>query len=296
MRVLVTGSAGRIGRAIYSRLIRDHDVIGLDLAPASTVDLTGDLCDPQLLRRALRQTDAIVHTAALHAPHVGIRPDTEFERINVQATIQLARMAVDAGIRRFVFTSTTALYGAASHGGARAVWVDEALTPQPLTVYHRTKLAAEAALAEVARQEPVCMTALRMSRCFPETAPLMAAYRLHRGVDARDVADAHALALERNTPGMQTYVVSAGTPFVADDLEELLQDAPAVLRRRAPELVDAFAARGWRLPQSIDRVYSAAAAHAALGWRSRYGFDEVMRLHDAGSTEVLPAPGPIATP
>ena len=102
MRVLVTGSAGRIGRAIYARLLRErgHEVVGLDRTPASTVDLTGDLGDPFLLRRAVRGIDAVVHAAALHAPHVNISPDSEFDRINVHATTTLAQMAAEAGARR----------------------------------------------------------------------------------------------------------------------------------------------------------------------------------------------------
>jgi nucleoside-diphosphate-sugar epimerase len=120
----------------------------------------------------------------------------------------------------------------------------------------------------------------------------MAAYRLHRGIDVRDVADAHVLALTRDAPGLQVFNVSAQTPFVVDDLEELLQDAPAVLRRRAPALVDAFAAREWPLPRAIDRVYSPAAAMEALGWRPRFGFEEILRLYDAECPEVLP---PLAT-
>jgi UDP-glucose 4-epimerase len=291
MRVLVTGSAGRVGRAVYARLLREHEVVGFDRTPASTVDFTGDLGEPFLLRRALRDVDAIVHTAALHAPHVNVSSDAEFDRVNVQLTATLARMAVENGVRRFVFTSTTALYGAASRNATQAVWVDESLRPKPTTIYHRSKLAAEVTLAKIAQQS-LCVTALRMSRCFPEAVPLMAAYRLHRGVDVRDVAEAHALALARDTPGLRVFNVSAQTPFVANDLEELLRDAPAVLRRRAPSLVEAFAAREWPLPRTIDRVYSPAAAIAELGWRPRFGFEEVLRLYDAECPEVLP---PFAT-
>jgi UDP-glucose 4-epimerase len=287
MRVLVTGAAGRIGRAVYVRLAREHEVVGLDRTPASTVNLIGDVGDPFLLQRAVRDVDAVIHTAALHAPQVGVSSDAEFERINVHSTALLARIAIDAGVRRFVFTSTTALYGAASRHATRAVWVDEALAPQPTTVYHRSKLAAEQALIRFAR-EGLCVTALRMSRCFPEPAPLMAAYRLHRGVDARDVADAHALALQRDTPGFERYIVSGATPFESDDLEDLLRDAPAVLRRRAPALAAAFATRNWPLPRSIDRVYVPFAAMQSLGWRPRYGYDEVLQMLDAESSEVLP--------
>lgn len=291
MKVLVTGTAGRVGGAIHRRLAREHAVVGLDRLPASTVDLVGDVGDAVLLRRALRGVEAVVHTAALHAPNVGSHPDAEFLRINVEATELLARLAFETGVRRFVFTSSTALYGAANTAGAAAAWVDEALTPRPTTIYHRSKLLAEAALAGCVPAD-AALTILRMSRCFPEPAPMMAAYRLHRGIDLRDVAEAHALALADAGPGLRRYVISAATPFLLQDAAELLSDAPAVLRRRAPALVAAFGARGWELPRSIDRVYVPDAAIAALGWRPRYGFEEVLRQLDEGSAEVLrPADG-----
>ena len=283
MRVLVTGSSGRIGSAICARLGRDHDVIGLDRAPSSTAGLVGDVADTSLLRRALGKVDAIVHVAALHAPHVGVVPDDEFERVNVQATRTLVQLAAETRITRFVFTSSTALYGAASRPQAAAGWVDEALEPQPLTVYHRTKLAAERLLEEASMREKLAVTVLRMSRCFPEPVPLMAVYRLHRGIDARDVADAHALALDIDTPGFRKFVISGATPFRPEDVHALKHDAPAVLARRAPDLVEAFARRGWSLPGSIDRVYSPALAMRHLGWTPRYGFEEVLKASEVAS-------------
>lgn len=288
MKILVTGSSGRVGRAICVRLCRDHEVMGLDRMPSSTADVVGDVADVALLRNALRGVDAVVHTAALHAPQVGIAQDAEFENVNVRATRALAGLAAASGVRRFVFTSTTALYGTAAKPNLRAGWVDEELPPQPETIYHRSKLAAEAILEAASCEGGLAVTVLRMSRCFPEPAPLMAAYRLHRGIDARDVADAHALALEAALPGFRRFVISGATPFRPEDSDELLRDAPAVLRRRAPELVEAFARRGWNLPDSIDRVYSPALAIQELGWRPRHGFTEVLKLLDEQSSEVLP--------
>ena len=273
MRILVTGSSGRIGSAICERLRRDHEVLGLDRSPSASTQIVGDIGDETLLRRTLQGLDAVVHTAALHAPHVGVIDDPEFERVNVHATRLLAGIAAQSGITRFVFTSTTALYGAASTAHRSATWVDEQLEPHPLTIYHRTKLAAEAVLES---HGALAVTALRMSRCFPEPAPIMAAYRLHRGVDARDVAEAHALALASASPGFRRYVISGATPFEREDVHELMRDAPSALRRRAPALVDAFERRGWPLPRSIDRVYSPALAMRELGWQPRYGFDEVL--------------------
>ncbi|WP_220483148.1 NAD(P)-dependent oxidoreductase [Paenibacillus thiaminolyticus] len=217
---------------------------------------------------ALIGGDAVVHTAALHAPHVGILPDAEFERINVHATSRLLELAYDAGVSRFVLTSTTALYGGAATPEDRAGWVDEEMVPSPRTIYHRTKLAAEEEVRKAAARGRFSATVLRMSRCFPERELLMAVYRLHRGIDARDVASVHELALNLSEPGYRIFVLSAPTPFEPSDCQELAVDAPSVLQRRAPFLVTEFEQRGWALPRKIDRVYSPGAL-CALGWTPR---------------------------
>ncbi len=288
MKILVTGTAGRIGAAIRHRLAHDGEVVGLDRRPSPHTDVVADITDAAALRAALRGVGAVVHTAALHAPHVGQCSDAEFEDVNVGATRTLARLAAEAGVRRFVFTSTTALYGAEGAHPEGAAWVDEDTVPRPRTVYHRSKRAAERWLEAFAPHAGMAVTVLRMSRCFPEPAPLMAAYRLHRGVDARDVADAHALALHDTAPGCRRFVISGATPFERADTGELLHDPAAVLHRRAPALVQAFARRGWPLPASIDRVYVARRAMQVLGWQPRFGFDDVIADADAGATVVVP--------
>jgi UDP-glucose 4-epimerase len=288
-RYLITGTGGRVGRAIWIRLARrgDHPQ-GLDRNPGPAVQWLADLGDETVLRRALDGVDALVHTAALHAPHVGHVSDSEFQRINVDATRRLLDLATAAGVSRIVLTSTTALYGDAVDTPDRAVWVDEALEPQPRTVYHRTKLAAEALLHEAAGQGGPSLRILRMSRCFPEPANTMAVLRLHRGIDARDVAGAHAMAVDHAGAPSETFVISGATPFRQGDAEWLKSDAPALIAERCPALVEAFVARKWAIPQSIDRVYCAEAAIARLGWSPRFGFDEVLRQYDEESGEVLP--------
>jgi UDP-glucose 4-epimerase len=290
LNILLTGSSGRIGRAIRAELAEACRVTGIDRLPGPSTDVVIDLRDTARLVPWLRGMDAVVHCAALHAPHVGVVADDDFIEINVAATWRLAEAARLAGVRRLVYTSTTALYGDASTPPDAAGWVDEDLPPQPRTIYHRSKLAAEQALAEVCAPAGMALTCLRMSRCFPEPAPQMALYRLHRGIDARDVASAHAAALRLDATGVRTYVISAATPFLREDLAALRGDAPGVLAQRAPSLVAAFAARGWALPRSIDRIYSPARALAALGWRPLHGFESVLRAFDEGSPEVL-APG-----
>jgi UDP-glucose 4-epimerase len=292
VRILLTGSSGRVGRAIAAHLVRSgHEVVGFDSAPGAATDIVADLRDDAALRSAMKSAEAVVHCAALHAPHVGQRPDAEFEAVNVTATRRLLAHCDEFGIGTLVYTSTTALYGHAATPDDAAGWVTEATEPQPRTVYHRSKLAAEALLRQTAGRGRLRVTVLRMSRCFPEAAPLMAAYRLHRGVDARDVASAHGLALRPGDRPWRCFVISGATPFRPEDAAALKCDAPAVIARRAPDLAAAFAARGWALPQSIDRAYVPAAAERELGWRPRFGFAEVLRQLDERSADVLPPQG-----
>lgn len=284
MRVVVTGSAGRVGRAIVRRLAGEYEVVGVDRFPASTaVQHVGDIADRSVLAAAFAGAHAVIHVAALHAPHVGIVSDAEFERVNVAGTEAVIEAARAAGIRRIVFTSTTALYGRA----VAAVWLDEDVEPIPRTIYHRTKLAAERVFRAAARDGLEVRT-LRMSRCFPEPADVMAVYRLHRGIDARDVASAHAAALVHAGDPYHVWVISGATPFQRADRDALAADAPRVLRERAPELVAELERRGWPLPAAIDRVYDSARAARELGWQPRYGFSEVFAMWDQEHAEVLP--------
>ena len=274
MKIVITGSAGRVGRAIRHALA-GHDLIGIDRFPASdAVQHVGDVCDRDLLARAAEGASAIIHVAALHAPHVDIASYAEFERVNIAGTRAVIDTARHAGIRDIVFTSTTALYG--RHG-----WITEDTEPHPRTIYHRTKLAAE----QLLRDSGLVVRILRMSRCFPEPANLMAMYRVHRGIDARDVAMAHARALAH--PHAGTWNISGATPFVPDDAAPLAADAPPVVRMRAPALAADFAARAWELPPSIDRVYDASRATRELGWTPRYDYREVLAQLDRASGEVL---------
>ncbi|MBA3043384.1 MAG: NAD(P)-dependent oxidoreductase [Rhizobiaceae bacterium] len=293
MRIVLTGSSGRIGRAIFGALCGQHEIIGIDRSPFSTTHVVGDFANELLLRSALERADAVIHTAALHAPHVGTLPNEEFQRINVEGTRLIVREAIAAGVKRFVFTSTTALYGDAVSLSS-CTWIDEDTPPLPKSIYHRTKLQAENVLEKMAGPE-FAVRVLRMSRSFPEPGDVMAAYRLHRGIDARDVADAHAAALSNGGTHFQRYIVSAASPFVMQDCESLSIDAASAIRRRVPGLAAQFDRRGWSLPRTIDRVYDSSRAKNGLGWQSLFSFDEVLAQMDRRSLEVLPPGSRIST-
>ena len=281
MRILVTGAAGLIGSAVAALLRKDHDAVGLDRRPGPEVGLVADIRAPI----DLAGFEAVVHVAALHAPDVGRATDADFRSVNVEATAALLDAARKAGVSRFVFTSTTSVYGhALEPAGGAAAWIDEAVEPQPRDMYDQTKLAAEA-LVRAASGAGLGTAILRMSRCFPEPLREMALHRLHRGIDRRDVARAHALALA--APVCGTWIVSAPPPFLAEDRIALVEDAASALRLRAPPLAERFDRLGWPLPRTIGRVYVPAKARKALGFTARYGAEAVLD----GDCDPAPASG-----
>lgn len=155
MKALITGHHGYIGSAIVPVLRgAGHDVVGLDSFLYRGCDLISVPDDVRALELDLRDVepahlagfDAIVHLAALSNDPLGdLAPELTTE-INFGATLQLARAAKDAGVGRFVFSSSCSMYGA----GSQDELVDEEAPLRPLTAYAESKVRSEEALAALA--------------------------------------------------------------------------------------------------------------------------------------------------
>jgi nucleoside-diphosphate-sugar epimerase len=277
MRVLVTGSSGQLGMEICRQLAEVHQVTGLDPAPGPFTHVLGGVEDRALVFEQVSRVDAVVHVASLHAPHRDQLPKTRFVDVNVQGALHLLEAAVAHGCKRFVYTSTTSVYGRAMepHGDA-AVWVTEELTPEPRDIYDVTKLAAEQLCRLIHEEKGLPVIILRTSRFYPQPGEVLAIHRLHRGLDVRDCAWAHRLALESRVP-FGLYNISARSPFQREDLPELWGDAARVIRRRAPEAAELLAQRNIPLPARLDRVYVIARAEAELGFHPRFNALEFLR-------------------
>src|SRR3954453_13584210 len=270
-RILVTGSSGHLGEALV-RVLREagQEVVGLDVLPSAHTTLVGSVADRSLVRGALEGIDGVLHSATLHKPHVGSHSWQEFVETNVTGTMVLLEEGVAAGVPRFVFTSTTSAFGRAltPAAGDPAAWITEDVRPVPRNIYGVTKVAAEDLCELAHREHGLPCVVLRTSRFFPEPddrdearagyedANLKVLELLHRRVEIEDVVSAHRRPLERAAEiGFGRYIVSATTPFAREDLAELRRDAGALIRRRVPEADALFAARRWRFPESLDRVY-----------------------------------------
>ncbi len=110
---LITGSSGFVGRALLTRLAtfnqRPPLLRLLERRPTEPPTVfqscAGDLGDPQSLRRACEGIDTVIHLAGI--AHVGSAASAEARAINLDGSLSLLRMAIDAGVKRFVFLSST---------------------------------------------------------------------------------------------------------------------------------------------------------------------------------------------
>ena len=276
--VVVTGSSGLVGSAMAATLqAAGWAVRGVDRVAGRWTNVVGDLRDPQVREAALRSSDVVVHTAALHAPHVGRVDDSEFHDVNVAATEALLRDGERVGIRRFIYVSSTSVYGHALVPTDQAVWVDEDLTPQPRDIYDITKLAAERLVASSA----LASLTLRIARCFPEPLPVLAVHLLHRAVGLADVAAATAQVLEHDAV-TGVFNIAGPYPFTRADCPALHRDAAGLVAERLPEVATAFRERNWPLPPTLDRVYDSAAATAAFGYHPVHGIHRLLRVCGQG--------------
>ena len=306
MVILVTGSSGHLGEALMRTLrAAGREVVGLDLVPGPFADVVGSIADRALVARRMRGVRTVLHAATLHKPHVATHGREEFVDTNVLGTLVLLEEACCAGVESFVMTSTTSAFGDALKPppGAPAAWIDESVAPVPKNIYGVTKTAAEDLCRLFSRNDGLACVVLMTSRFFPEEDDdpearaafaddnLKANEFLFRRVAIEDVVEAHLLAAERAPSiGFGKYVISATTPFRREDAARLRTDAAAVVRERVPGWEDEYARRGWRMAQTIDRVYDNALARRELGWRPKWDFGAVMaRLSASGDIR-----GPLA--
>ena len=272
--ILLTGSSGRIGRAIAASLQNEYTILGIDVRPGPYTTHVMDILSTDILK-LVGEANAVIHTAALHAPHVGVYDNTKFWDVNVRATENLLNACLKKKIDRFVYTSTTSIYGDALVQPQKAVWVTEELQPQPRDIYDETKLAAEI-LCQEATSDILSCLCLRMSRCFPEDERLMAIYRLYRGISIHDVVLAHRLALTSNIKGFDKMNISSQTPFSSHEIYDLYNRADDVINKHHPHAQNIFQDRGWTLPKTIDRVYVIEKAKRLLGFRPSFNFMEFL--------------------
>ncbi len=302
MKALITGSSGHLGEGLVRTLrAQGHDVVGLDILESPFTDLVGSITDRELVQEFMYGVDTVFHTATLHKPHIVTHTMQDFVNTNITGTLVLLEEAIKAGVTKFIFTSTTSVFGHALRlpGGVPTVWVTEDVRPIPRNIYGVTKNAAEDICQLFHKRHGLPCLVLRTSRFFPEEddnpemrqkyedANIKANEYLYRRVELEDVVQAQLLAIDKaETIGFDRFIISATTPFLPEDLQELRQDASAVVKQRVPEYEDVYRQLGWKMFPTIDRVYVNAKARDMLGWKPQFDFRHVIECLRTGITPV----------
>ena len=147
MKILVTGVAGFLGSSLAQQLLEDgHEVHGLDdlstgkeeAIPEGIEFELGDMLDRPKLWTLLQDVECVYHLAAKVAVRESILFPREYNSTNVGGTVSVMEAMRDVGVKRVVFTSSGAIYGA-----QKAQPLHELMVPSPDSPYAVSKLSAE---------------------------------------------------------------------------------------------------------------------------------------------------------
>ncbi|MGA7560608.1 MAG: UDP-glucose 4-epimerase GalE [Terriglobales bacterium] len=309
MAILVVGGAGYIGshaaralrRSGYDVVLYDNLSTGFRRLAQGFELVEGDIADEATFRPALARVDAVMHFAA-HA-YVGesVENPRKYFQNNVAAALSLLNSVLDAGIRRFVFSSTCAVYGVPGQ-----IPITEQAPREPVNPYGASKLFFENALEGYSRAYGLRSVRLRYFNAAgadesgeigelhePEThlIPLALAASTESGpelqiygldyptadgtclrdyIHVNDLADAHVRALQYLEGGGDSLAVNLGTGR-GQSVLEVIQAAESVTGRAVRRKV------GPRRPGDPPiLVADPAKAQKVLGWTARRSFADIV--------------------
>ena len=279
MRIVVTGGSGKAGRWV-NRHLRSlgHDVLSVDVVRGATdagPSILADLTDPGQCLEVVAGADAVVHLAAIPAPE--IHPPAETFRNNAMSTYNMFAAAVDRGVDRVVWASSETVLGLPFDEPPAYAPIDEQHPPRPESSYALSKLVGETMADQLSRQSGIPFVGFRISNIMEphdyarfetwQDDPTIRKWNLWGYVDARDVAQAVARALEADVTGAEVAIIAAADTCMRRPNSELLQ---AVF----PDVPIRGAIDGRRTLLAIDH------ARALLGYEPAYSW-----LDPAASTD-----------
>ena len=270
MPLLVTGATGFVGSRLAAEAAhRGLEVIGTgrnaqganvaQLSSAGVRFVAGDITDPAFAAEVTRGVTQVCHLAA--AWREASAPAEHFERVNVEGTLTLARAAAANGVSVFVFCSTIGVHARVARDPVR-----EDSAYEVTNAYESSKLRAEQALREFARQSPMRITILRPADAYgPGDMRLLKLFRsvqqgrfplIGRGQGRRhmlyidDLVSAFLAACEAQTPSGEVFIIAG--PETTTLLE---------LLRRLSTLTGS-SRFGWRVPAWLMRALVIAVEDA----------------------------------
>lgn len=244
-RVAVTGSSGKLGKAVVADLLQhDWEVIALDRVAATRADVRSSMVDLTDFGQAVEAlsgiddrhdgVDALVHLAAVPAP--GLMPNATTFANNMTASFNAYTAAIRAGVRKIVWASSETVLGLPFDEPPPYLPVDEEYPPRPNSTYSLVKTLEEELARQLCRWHPdLSMIGLRFSNVmYPEDYlhfpsydedPQLRRWNLWGYIDARDGAQAVRLALDHNSVGADVFIIANADTVMSRPNDSLLAEA-----------------------------------------------------------------------
>jgi nucleoside-diphosphate-sugar epimerase len=237
MTILVTGATGRIGSRFVPRMLERGEEVRVLVRDAARAEsqreagaevVVGDARDAAAAHRAVKRAGAVVHLAASFR---GVSNE-EMVAVNQEASLLLARVALAAGIPRFVFASTNLVYGPGRRRPAR-----EDDRPDPAGAYPASKTAAEEGLRALHERDGLDLRIVRFAFVYGERDPHLGEsllwardWPLHKQlhlIHHADVAQALRRALLADGIDGEIFNAADDAPLTALELFELNHQQPS---------------------------------------------------------------------
>jgi len=307
--VLVIGGAGYIGshtaRALRSAghevIIYDNLSTGYEFLASGFELVKGDVLDASALGRVLSRVDAIMHFAAFAYVGESVANPKKYFHNNVEGGLSLLNSALEAGVKKIIFSSTCAVYGEVAK-----VPIEEDTPRQPVNPYGMSKLFFEQALEAYGRAYGFRFASLRYFNAAgadesggigelhePETHLIPLALQAAAGtgpelqifgadyptpdgtcirdyIHVNDLATAHVQALEHLAAGKESCALNVGTGR-GHSVQEVIAAVEKITGRPVPRKIVPRRAGD---PPAL--VANPAKAQKLLGWKATRGLDEVV--------------------
>ena len=247
MKILVTGATGKVGSRFVPRLIaKGYEVTILVRDAAKAIPgakvVVGDLYDPNTLPPAVAGMDAVIHLAAL------FRTFTDNDGIvktNHTGTVALAQAAIAAGVKRFVFVSTSNVYGS---GYGHPAKEDDVVDINDPRAYSSSKIAAEQALLKLELDVRILRLGFVYGDQDPHIAeimPILKTWGRHPGsrmhmVHHLDVAQGLVLLLQQDNLNGEIFNIVDDAPITLYELADSVGKATEIFGGNEGPLADPF--------------------------------------------------------